>query len=291
MLALFGLGFWFWSAGQAKAKQTPTVAYLYALTPASRVKLTWWHSTPLATALPVRSGGMVRIPLGQRVGIIYPDGRTDNVAGPVWLRFQQIKPAEPDLFTAPLADVSVVAQAIAARPRDHSTITSPVGMTRYLNPLITWAAREGILYDVAVADAVDTNAPERTAFGVRPPIALADLQTPQRRQLGVDRNYQIGVREAGSSTILGAARFLTTTDAQLENQIPATPAELIVEAVAAMAKAPTRTGDAWLALSHLPPDWAQSELGVRLRLRVAAELGLPDELAQAQEEARRLLKH
>lgn len=74
-----------------------------------------------------------------------------------------------------------------------------------------------------------------------------------------------------------------------EGALPVAPAELLTEAVMAMAKKPTRTGDAWMALSRLPADWAESELGVRARLRVAAELGLTEELARAQEAARGLM--
>jgi hypothetical protein len=163
-----------------------------------------------------------------------------------------------------------------------------VNVTRYLNPLITWVAREGIVYDVGVADAADPFVPLRKASGIRPPIALADLETPQRRQLGADRNYIIAVRETNSTTPAAGARFLTATNAELENKLPATPAELIAEATAAMARKPFRTGDAWLALARLPPAWLQSEPGVRLRLRVASELGLPDEFARAKADAAHL---
>jgi hypothetical protein len=143
-------------------------------------------------------------------------------------------------------------------------------------------------YDVAVADSADPLVPPRIARNLRPPIALADLETPQRRQLGVDRNYIVIIREANSTTIAGGARLLTTTDAQLENQLPTTPADLLVEAVTALAKKPYRTGDAWLALSRLPPEWSRSELGVRLRLRVATELGLAAEFNRALADARAL---
>jgi hypothetical protein len=55
-----------------------------------------------------------------------------------------------------------------------------------------------------------------------------------------------------------------------------------------MAKKPYRTGDAWLALTRLPTDWAKTELAIRLRLRVTAELGLADELASALKDAAQL---
>ena len=271
----------------AKARVTPIAAYLVPIDNDSRVKPAWWYSVRLNVPRPLRSGERVWIPAGTSIRLIHSDsGVVELVTGPTKLFLQQKRPSEPNTLVSPLPEIIAAAQAgPAARPQDSFFITSPVSKTRYLNPLITWTARDGITYDVAVGDSADPYVPVRKALGVRPPIALADLETPQRRQLGADRNYEIIIRETNAPTIAGAARFLTTTDAQLENQIPNTPADLIVEAATAIAKKPTRTGDAWLALSRLPPDWAQSELGVRVRLRVATDLGQSDELARALKDA------
>jgi hypothetical protein len=273
---------------RAKTNLTPIAAYLVPIDNTSRVKPAWWHTVRLSLPRPLRSGERLTLPAGSSLTLIRADsGAAESVAGPTELFLQQKLPAEPDILASPLPEIIGAIKAPA--PAENAlTVTSPVGMTRYLNPLITWTAREGLTYDVAMADSADPLVPPRTARGVRPPIALADLATPQRRQLGVDRNYIVIVREANSPTTTAGARLLTTTDAQLQNQLPSTPAELIAEAVAALAKKPYRTGDAWLALSRLPPDWARSELAVRLRLRVAAELGLADELNRALADARAL---
>jgi len=263
---------------RAKADHTPVAAYLIPIDNNSRAKPAWWHSVHLDLPRPLRSGERLTIPAGSSLKLIHADsGAAELITGPTSLLLQQKLPSEPEALISPLPEIL---GAITEPTRTDNTviITSPVGMTRYLNPLITWTAREGISYDVAVADAADEFVPPRIARGVRPPLALADLETPQRRQLGVDRNYEILIREANASVIAAGVRLLTTTDAKVENQLPTTPAELIAEAAAAIAKKPMRTGDAWLALSRLPPDWAHSELGVRLRLRVATELGLADEL-------------
>ena len=274
---------------RAKAKRTPIAAYLVPIANNERMQPAWWLTQRLTVPRPLAAGERVRIPAGTCVTLIHAEsGVAEQVVGPANVSFQQKLPVETNPLVSPLAEVIGAAQTSPASPPLIFAITSPVGMTRYLNPLITWTAREGVSYDVAVIDSADAFVPLRKAFGVRPPVALADLQTPQRHQLGADRNYEIIIREANSPTIAGGARFLTTTDAQLENQIPSTPAELIAEAAAAMAKKPTRTGDACLALFRLPSDWAASELGVRLRLRVATELGLADERAQALKDAAKL---
>lgn len=273
---------------RTKTARTPVAAYLVPIDNTSRVKPAWWHTAHLTTPRTVHSGERLTIPAGAHLTLIRADnGAVEPITGPTDLFLQQKYPSEPHAFVSPLTEII---EAVKTSPsnEDAVIVTSPVGMTRYLNPLITWTTREGMTYDVAVADSADSLVPPRISRSVRPPITLAELETPQRRQLGVDRNYIVIVREANSTTIAGGARLLTTTDAQLQNQLPSTPAELIAEAVAALAKIPYRTGDAWLALSRLPTEWARSELGVRLRLRVATELGLTDELNLALADARAL---
>jgi len=273
---------------RAKTNRALVAAYLIPIDNHTRVKPTWWYSVDLALPRALRSGEQLTLPAGASVMLVHADsGVAEPVTGPTTLSLLQKPPSEPDALVSPLSEIVSV---VNTKERNDRTviITSPVGITRYLNPLITWTAREGMTYDVAVTDSADEVVPPRVARGVRPPIALADLQTPQRRQLGIDRNYTIIIREANAPTIAAGAFFLTTTDAKLENPVPTTPADLIAEAAAAMAKMPTRTGDAWLALSRLPTAWAGSELGVRLRIRVAAGLGLTDDLNRALAEARAL---
>jgi hypothetical protein len=152
-----------------------------------------------------------------------------------------------------------------------------------------WKVRDGVNYDVAVRDPADQMIPPRITRATRPPVTVSQLETPQARELSSDRIYEVVVREAGSDVTAGGARFLTSPTADLKG-LPTQPAELMTEAVQAMVKKPTRTGDAWLALSRMPSDWANTELAIRLRLRITSELGLPDEFAQAQQAARRLLR-
>ena len=271
-----------------KTLNTPIAAYLIPTDNTARIKFPWWPSTQLALPRALRSGERLTITAGTSLKLIHADtGVTELVTGPIQLFLQQKQPSETNALVSPLPEIL---SSINTKPGTGNAIiiTSPVGVTRYLNPLITWVARDDTTYDVAVTDPADAFVPPRVARGVRPPIALADLETPQRRQLGVDRNYILVIREANSSTIGGASRLLTTTNAQLKNQLPSSPADLIAEAATAMAKLPARTGDAWLALSRLPSDWIRSELGIRLRLRVSAELNYTEELNCALIDARAL---
>jgi hypothetical protein len=268
--------------------RTQVAAYLVPIDNTSQVKPFWWLSHSLKTPQSLRSGERISIPAGTSLQLVHADtGATELISGPAKLMLQVKLPVEINPLVSPFTEILATLNS-PSPPSGGAVITSPVNVTRYLNPLITWVARESILYDVAIADAADPFVPLRKASGIRPPITLADLETPQRRQLGVDRNYIIAVRKTGTTTPAGGARFLTASNAELENKIPTTPADLVAEATAALAKKPFRTGDAWLALSRLPPDWLQSEPGVRLRLLVAFELGLTDEFARAKADAAHL---
>jgi hypothetical protein len=251
-----------------------------------------WFSQPLTTARTFAAGETLSVPEGSRVRLIYPDARNEMLSGKtrVELPAGESRGEAADNFLAvPLAELVNVTAVGTHSATGDVRIVSPVGVTRFTNPTIAWAARPETDYDVVIIDPADELAPPRIAKNIRPPLTFDRLQSPQIRALQKDRLYEVHVREAGSTLMLGAARILVAEDAA-EGALPTEPVDLVVEAVNAMAKKPTRTGDAWLALSRLPPAWRETELVVRLRLRVTADLGLRDEFVRAQESAWRLVK-
>lgn len=274
------------AAKTARLRQTPVGAYLIPLEDTGKPGARREAFLPLA----IRYGEQTQLPAGSQALLLSPlSGENKVVTGPLSVSPDGKKPAEFSFLASPLNEV--FAQVESFREKTGSfAITSPVGVTRFLNPVIVWTAQPGKHYDVAIIDAADTYVPPRVATRVMPPLALSDLETPQRRQLGADRNYQILVRETGAAQISGAARFLTLPDARLDATLPATPADLLAEAFSAMAQKPYRTGDAWLALSRLPPEWRSTELALRLRLCVAVELGLGNEMSAAKNEAAALFQ-
>jgi hypothetical protein len=264
-------------------------AFLAAVDGSSRFSF-GWRNYALRTTRALPAAKPVKIPAGSRVKLIHPDGGAELIVGPAELQLPALAPSEPDHFLSPLSEFLASAKLDNESASSGVVVTSPVGVTRFLNPTLTWIARPGATYNVAVRDPAEPDAPVRIARVVQPPIALAQLITPQRRELLADRIYEIIVGETGSDTVIGGARFLTTPDAAGDTSLPSDPADLLAEATAAMAKKPTRTGDAWLALKKLPPAWAASELALRLRIRVAAELNLPGEFASALAAAQKLEK-
>jgi|GEM_PF-2181707 len=291
LVAALLVAFVLWRNHAGKAALRPG-AFVIALDDASRAGAGWFSERNVRTARAFLAGRTLEIPKGSHVRIAFPDGRVEDVTGPWRQPLGAVEMGDDiadNFLGAPLAKLAEIKAEGSSASAGDVRVTSPVGVTRFTNPTITWVARPETDYDVAIIDPADPMAPVRIAEKVRPPLAFDQLESPQKRRLQVDRLHEVHVRETGSALMIGAARFLVAKDAE-ENALPAAPADLLREAIEAMGKKPTRTGDAWLALSRLPADWRETELAVRLRLRIAAELGLADEFAQAQESARRLME-
>ncbi len=277
-------------AWKKKAGPVPPAAYLVPAGDVSGVRVNG-KIAPLATTLAVPAGAAISVPAGNSVTIVYPkNGFTRTVKGPESIRPET--PAQPganevDFLASPR---EALIGAPYSGPREGTgrvLVTSPFGVTRFVNPTITWAPRPGVRYDVAVVDPDDRSAPPRIAVNMLPPLRIDQLETTQERVLLADRIYNVIVREAGSDTQIGGMQFLVSPDAT-DASLPLAPAELVMEAVNALWSKPARIGDGWLALSRLPPDWAESELVLRLRMRAAAELGLFDEIEKVQYHLRAL---
>lgn len=270
------------------ALKTPPAGYIVALQPETRVKLRW-KTRRVATTLTLAPNAVVNIPDGQKVLLIHADAREETISGPARIQIPTSDANAVDFLVTPLGDLLTSATGAPPAPEVSGTlhVTSPVAVTRFRNPILSWTTQEGVNYDVAVVDPADEAAPPRIRRGIRPPIPLATLESPQAPELAADRIFLMLVRKAGDAGILGTSRFLTSPDATVAS-LPDSPQELLTEAVTALSQKPTRTGDAWLALSRLPEAWKQCELAIRLRLKVATDLGLTDEIAVLKAELRKL---
>jgi len=265
----------------------PPVAYLVALAPNTRVGLNG-KSTPLDNSLAVLANTTITLAGGVRVAVVFPqDGRIetpDTSAASVTLRPDA--PPQPDddnldFFISPREKLTAAHYNGPHETTGRVLVTSPFGVTRYTDPIITWEPRPGVRYDIAVIAPSDPDSPPRVALNMLPPVRVDQLETTQERILVTDRNYNVIIRETGSETQIGGMHFLVAADAT-DAALPAAPADLLLEAVRALTTRPSRTGDGWLALSRLPADWAGAELALRLRMRAAAELGLFDEIEEIQ---------
>jgi hypothetical protein len=289
VLAAVVAGVW-WGRMRADRDAPGAGVHVIALDPESRAG-TGWIARRVGTARSFGPGKTLRVPEGARVLLVWPDGRSEEMAGPAKLPVPAVErrgEVKENFLSVPLAELLALEPLGSAVSVGDVRIVSPAGVTRFTNPVIDWIARPGVEYDLAVIDQADELAPPRVALRVRPPIRFDQLDGTLKRTLQRDRLYEALIREAGSESMLGRARFLVEREATAES-LPTAPSDLLREAAAAMAKKPTRTGDAWGALEALPEDWRESELALRLRLRVAAELGLPDAFAQAKDAAGRIM--
>ena len=281
-LVALGLGSVLAKLVTERSLNTPPSAYLVAIDDNTSIRLRW-KTRKLATAITLPANAPVSIPADKKVLVIYPDGRQERLIGPARIQISTPAPSELDFLALPLATLAALPMEGASIGNASIRVTSPVGVTRFLAPILSWTTRAGALYDVAIVDPADEAAPPRIARGVRPPLAFSSLESKQGPSLPSDRIFAVIVRVAGEIGAGGANQFLTAQDATADD-LPSKPAELLAEAVSALAQKPSRTGDAWLALSHLPEPWKQCELALRLRLKVSAELQLADEVRELKKE-------
>jgi hypothetical protein len=265
-----------WWRSETRRKSAP-VAYLIPLGSELSVQRTW-RSKTLTGPTPLYTGESLKIAGPHRARIVFANGRTEEVQGPSEITAPKTLPENSLDFLAPI--LRRLPSVLAPKSTDTETsihITSPVGVTRFLDPVISWIEKPNTLYDVAVVDPADPNAPPRILRGAKPPVKVSALETTMRPTLRADRIFGVLVRESVNQNAIGVARFLTSPEATAD-QPPSSPADALTEALTAMSKTPYRSGDAWLALSSLPEAWRDSELVLRLRWKLAVELNLPQEI-------------
>ena len=271
----------FANPGCSKQTAAPVTAYL--LPHGSNVEVKQgWRSRALVAPRAVQVGDRFVLPEGRTLSVVHVDGRVETVTGPADLRFSSAPERPLGFLAGSLADAGKSVTS-PAQPLDQPIrVTAPVGLTRFLKPTISWAARPNTLYDVAIVDPADPAAPPRLLKSTTPPVAFDALEAPLKSALPPDRILMILVRESALQDRVGVSRFLTAPDASTDD-LPDAPHDLVAEIVSGLRKPPRRTGDAWLAWQKLPAAWRDSELGRRLQALLAAELGLPDPDADSQE--------
>jgi hypothetical protein len=260
------------------APLTAPAAYLVGLAGPVTVSSGWW-TKETAAVHPLAASRQYRLPAGAQAVLIHADGRTELQAGPVEITVPA--PSSSLAFTGkPFAEWIPSLKAPPPPPPGLTLVLSPVGVTRHLAPMLHWTTEPGKNYDVAIRDPEDGQLAPRIALDVVPPVSTSELSSHQTRPLRADRIYEVLIRESGADSFSGGGQFLIAPTATADN-LPGEPGALLAEAASALAARPARTGDAWMALRQLPAAWADSELGLRLRLHAAAELGAAADYTEA----------
>jgi hypothetical protein len=270
-LLIAGAVAWGW---RVRVKTAAAAPVAYVIPVSGPFQIGWWSGDLHAPAA-VKPAQTLRLPAGSEALLVRLDGSVAQLVGPRKESLNHIQGKAAEFLSDTLQEVLRRSNEVTASvPKDAIRITSPAGVTRFTNPVITWTAKPNTLYDVAIVDPADEMAPPRTLRGAKPPLPLAALETTQRPTLPVDRIFMVLVRESIHPETVTTERCLVARDAA-PGSVPEAPHDCVIEAVHALATTPSRAGDAWLALQKLPPEWRETELVVRLRLQTAMVLGLP----------------
>lgn len=173
---------------------------------------------------------------------------------------------------------------VTMRSGQSIPVYSPVGFTANLTPMILWKSEPGKSYDLSIMDEFSTAAPLRRA-GVVSPVEFTNAWPG--RTLAKDGLYRLRIAENGKPLTTTELTFRTLP--QPGETLPADPADKLVAAYEILTANPSRLGDALGALVSLPPEFADSDLALRLKLFAFGQLGYQEdfESAAARLEARR----
>lgn len=251
-----------------RAAPEPPVAFLVATAEPFVVKTGWFRSTTVSSALTLYARDRITLPAGAHAQLVQHDGSQSTVVAPGRFHGASITSVVPAAYRW-------LSESIATAPVSSSThliITSPVGATRWREPVFLWTAQPGRTYDVALFDPADPEWPPRIARAVRPPLALAQLGRISTTPLRTDRIYEVYIRDSGNAQVTAARQFLIAPNATLDAP-PSDPAAQTLLALEALLARPAHTGDAWRMLQELPETWTTSDFVTRLRWRAVQEIG------------------
>ena len=152
---------------------------------------------------------------------------------------------------------------------------SPIGDTTSLTPLILWKTEPGKTYELLITDEFNPNTPTWRAHRVTSPVAFSSVEEWKGRALATNGLYRLRLSETDRPRTATEYTFRTLGP----ERVPASSnaAEKTLHAVQIMTSAPARLGDALAALLTLPPDYADAELALRLKLLVFGRLGYVDD--------------
>jgi hypothetical protein len=128
---------------------------------------------------------------------------------------------------------------------------------------------------MTIKDEFRRDTPAWELRGVSSPVRFDSVAGWQNRTLSEDGLYRVQVQESGNPLVSCEHTFRTLGKTDLP--LPSNPADKLARAYQALADSEWRPGDALAELMTLPPETADSEIVLRLKLVVFGQLGLqPD---------------
>ncbi len=171
----------------------------------------------------------------------------------------------------PAAELLAAGLLVSNRGSGSIPLYSPVGATASLTPLILWKSEPGKTYDLVIIDEFNPSTPTWRLTGVAPPVEFSKVEAWTGRSLTNNGLYRLRLSETGRPLTASEFTFRTAEDAA---GVPRDNANNpFLEALQILNVAPGRVGDALALLHRLPPDQADTELAMRLKLLIFGQLG------------------
>lgn len=246
------------------------------------------RSLAITTTAALLPGDELKPAADARGVLIFPDGSTrPMLAGAVARGAGSIAIAGLDrlsrILTQPaLETLAGLVPNATTRGAAGAVVFSPLGHTRFLDPPVIWRSNAGSSWTVRINDSLAPTA-AWTAERAISPLAWKDLAHPSAAaMLRADRVYTLSLTPTGGTLVSAQLSFATTADAA-PRRAPANTSESFVAALRALQSSPTCPGDALAELMSLPAAYAESELALRLRFAVFAQLGYTEDYEQTLE--------
>ena len=253
----------------------------------------------VATTIEVRAGDQIQLGAGAVAQALTPSG-VIAVTGPRVMAGGELETAgsqskrsvpatsQPggavaqlrSILFGPAQGLLAMAQPPVTRGGGQAiTLYSPRQATRNLEPVILWKCAPGKKYDLTIRDENDERIPAWRLSGVVSPVDFRKVAAWQSRPLATNALYRLGISETGDRLSICDYTF-QTLDGRA-TQLEHSPAGKIAEAYELLAREDLCLGDTLAELLTLPPEWAESEVVLRLKLALFSRLGLSDDYEAA----------
>lgn len=262
-----------------------TVAYVLASRGATEIVRSGKPLSP-ADGLSLRLTDELRLGSAAQATLLTRTGAV-AIAGPLRSAVSRLVPAvgppgsdtRRDKFQValfkPASELRNAGLLVNTRSGQSIPLYSPAGATANLRPLILWKNAPGKTYDLAIMDEFDSKTPPWRISGVTSPVEFASVEGWKGRALAKDGLYRLRLSETGRPLTACDYTFRTTADAT-GDPAPGT-AGSIADAVQILTAESSRVGDALALLLRLPPEQADTELALRLKLLLYGQLAYQED--------------
>jgi len=279
-----GLAFWFLQPrieSPSGTSPNETLAYLLVQKGTAEV-IRAGKALPATNATSLRSTDELRLAPAVQVTLLTRTGAV-MIAGPLNAAIAKLAPrlatisseSKPDTLCLalfqPVPELRTAGLLVTMRNGQGIPLYSPAGATANLTPPILWKNRPDATYDIIIIDEFDSKTPPWRVSGVTSPVEFANVPAWKARPLAKDGLYRLRLSETGRPLTACDYTFRTTADAT-GNAAPA-PAAPIADTVQILTAESSRVGDALALLLRLPPEQADTELALRLKLLLFGQLG------------------